>query len=551
MSFRIRPTIIAALLATASPLLAQTGGTPTLDVEEVTVIGRRVVILPSARKGEVVDTSIYELPAGDTLLFGERISNLGGTGGPLPGYRELESPAVMSIEGSLGSYFSPRARAHGEFIRREFDASGTIDYRGTAGHIDSAEASTLLLAAAGSVVVEGDALVPRQRLTGGVEYLGEGYYLYGNPLTPFDRSRSGLRARVGIQSEEDRATNYAVDIDLESIAVEDRLAIDSAGRGGTASAASLRPAFQLGGTIAPLDLIFRASYMATSLDYGAPTRSPSHLSVSVDGRYRFSPALSMNAGIFYQAAGQSDTVGGSASAGMFNVRAALRYDLDSSLSINVAYTPELRAPSYRELIMTAPYVEREIALRPEKLPLNFTIGARYAVEGVTIEAGAYMEQAENTPAVVVASDSALCYDRFERRSAGIRGSADIETMAPLSFLLEGRIGSSIDRATERTIPLHPLIDLRGTIGYDLGRSIDLFADIRFQSARPVGFDTSAAPNPRDLPAHFLVDVGGSWAVLPRLDITASVTNLLGTAWETFPGYSAPGLEVRAGARLEF
>jgi hypothetical protein len=553
MLSRTRSTIFAALLATASPLLAQTGGTPQLDVEEVTVIGRRVVILPSARKGEVVDTTIYELPPGDSLLFGARISNLGGTGGPLPGYRELESPAVMSVEGSLGSFFSPRARAHGEFIRKAFDISGTIDYRGTAGHIDSAEAGSLLLAAATSLVIEGDAFVPRQRLGGNAEYMSESYYLFGNPVTPFDRSRRGLRAGAGIRSEEDRSTNYAFDLDFTSISVEDRLAVDSiGGRAGTAGATSPRIAFQLGGTIAPFDLLLRTSYMATSLVYGAPTRSPSHFSGSLDGRYRFSPKLSMNAGIFYQAAGQSDTVGGSTTASMINLRAALRYDLDSALSINVAYTPELRAPSYRELIMAAPYVEREIVLRPEKVPLNFTAGIRYAIPGITFEAGGYMEQRENTPAVVLTSDSALRYDRFESRSAGISGSARIETIAPFAFLLEGRAGSSVDEATDETLPLHPLIDVRGNIGYALGASIDLFADLRFQSARPVRLvDTAAAAVTRDLPAHLLVDIGGRWAVLPKLDIVASVTNLLGTAWEKFPGYSAPGLEVRAGARLEF
>jgi hypothetical protein len=545
----IRSAILLALLGTASTLSAQTGDQlPTLEIESVTVIGRRVVVLPTARKGEVADSTIYDLPPNDSLLHGARLSNLGGTGGVLPGYRELEAPARMAIEGSIGSYFSPRARAHAELIRRGFDLSGTVDYRGTAGHIDSAEASSLLLAATGSLVIEGDAFVPRQRLTAEVERIGDGYFLYGNPVTPYDRSRNALRVGIGIQSEEDRSMNYAFDLNLARTVVEDRLGDSSA----TASALSPQAAFRLGGIrlIEPLELLFRASYITTSLEYGTSTRSPSHSSISLDGRYDLSPKLSLRGGIIYQAAGSSDS--GTTSATMLMPRVAVRYDLDSALSLNAAFTPEVRIPSYRDRIMESPYVDRRIVLRPEKVPLDFTVGARYLVEGITLDAGLFMEQKENTAAVVVDADSSLSYRYFDVSAQGVKASALIERIPGITLLLEGRFGSATESESDRTLPLHSVIDLRGNAHYALSSAIDLSANLRFRSSRPVVTgDTLTAAATRELPAYLLLDLGASYALLPNLDIVAAVTNVTSAAWEIFPGYSAPGLEVRAGARLEF
>lgn len=546
---KIYTAILLALTGAAPSLLAQTGrDLPTLEIEAVTVIGRRVVVLPTARKGEVVDTTIYDLPTRDSLLHGARLSNLGGTGGVLPGYRELEAPVRLAVEGSIGSYFSPRARAHGEMIRKGFDLSGTIDYRGTAGHIDSAQASSLMLAATGSLVIEGDAFVPRQRLSAEVESIGDGYFLYGSPRTPFDRSRNALRVGIGIQSEEDRSINYALDLDLARTSVEDRLGDSSE----TVSALAPQIAFRLGGIriFEPIELLLRTSYTSTSLEYGGSTPTPSHFSISVDGLLRLDPKISLRAGVVYQTAGSSDS--GAASTSMLMPRLAVRYDLDSSLSLNAAFTPEVRIPSYRNLIMQAPYVDRQITLRPEKVPLDFTAGVRYVLEGMTVEAGGYMEQKENTPAVVLTSDSSLAYRYFASRTAGVRASALIERIAGITLLLEGRFGSAIETGSEVTLPLHSLVDLRGKMHYALGSSIDLSADLRFRSTRPVvAGDTLTGASTRDLPSYLLLDIGASYELLPNLDIVAAITNVTGTAWEIFPGYSAPGMELRAGARLEF
>src|SRR5690606_28867391 len=100
-------TVVAALLATVvSPLLlrAQEEGGELTVPEVVVVPGTRQIVLPPSRKAEVFDTTLYNLPAGDSLIFGERITNLQGDGGPLPAYGEFDDPLTLNAEASVGTF---------------------------------------------------------------------------------------------------------------------------------------------------------------------------------------------------------------------------------------------------------------------------------------------------------------------------------------------------------------------------------------------------------------------------------------------------------------
>ena len=77
----------------------------------------------------------------DLPPIGERISNLDGPGGTLPGYKEGASPLKLDAEASIGTYLSPRVSVHGEYARPTFDASAFVDFLHTEGHVDAARSS--------------------------------------------------------------------------------------------------------------------------------------------------------------------------------------------------------------------------------------------------------------------------------------------------------------------------------------------------------------------------------------------------------------------------
>jgi outer membrane receptor protein involved in Fe transport len=531
-------------------MLAQTGGeVPQLEIEPVRVLGKRTVVLPKARKGEVLDTSVYMLPPGDTMLLGDRISNLAGNAGPIPGYREFELPLKLDAEASIGSYLSPRGLVHAEYIRPTWDIAGTLDYMSTAGHIDSAEASSLLIGARGSVVLGDRDAIPlkRFRVTGGFDHMGDSYFLYGNSITPFDRSRTWNRLQVGMRSEEEIPVSYAFGFELTGTTVEDRQVAT------VNDATTTAPAFNLALGI-PIDSTLRGNagldFMTTSLAYATRTESPSYFTVHGELEWRPTGATSITAGVVVANGQNSD----SGSSSLILPRLAARYELSGAVSLFVSYDPQLRAAAYRDMIMEAPYVDRDITLRPERVPVRVAAGARVDIGSrVRITGRGFFESADNTP--VVAADSVpghLAYRYVDSRTVGVEGDVTIAASEKLELNADAIFRSAEVRATGEALPMKPGVDLRGGATFHLNPEIDIFGSLLFQTEqRTVLSDTLLPGDARTISPRFLLGAGASYRVTGNLQAFAAISNLLNYKYELWQNYSAPGFEIRGGVRFTY
>lgn len=546
MRRRFLPLLPLALLASTS-LWGQGGGLPPLQIEEVTVIGRRSVILPKARKGEVLDSSFYLLPASDTLLFGERISSLGGTGGALPVYRELEPPLNALGELSIGSYLSPHALLRIEYLRSNFDIGGVVDYRATRGHTDSAEASAFELGAHGGILL-GDESTPlrRFRLSAEFDRLGQSYFLYGNRATPFDRSTTTTGFGFALRSLQEHPVGYHAELSYKSTTLSDRI-VDT-----IPEVSAGEPSFGFG-LAGDIDSALRGSvdlsYSTSSLHYSQSTFTPA--TVRLAGNLEWSPVeqLYLNGGVIYANGQFSD----SGSTSLIMPRFGIRYELSGNLSLFGWFSPELRAGLYRDRLATAPYVDREIILRPELVPVRLSGGFRYSSNEVTVEGRGVYEEGENTP--VVAADSAspggLAWVYIGKsRSVGFEASLKLRPADDLTLDADMRVGTYTDSG-DVALPMRPSLDLQGRIDYAATSALGLYATFLYRSTQRVLLPrgTVAGGSSRDLGTEFLVGLGGSYRIVKNLEAFAGVTNLLGLKYDRWDGYSAPGIEVRAGVRI--
>lgn len=537
-------SLLALFMIAVAPVLAQDGGMPPLDIGEVTITGTRVIKLPPARKGEVVDSSVYLLPVGDTLLFGARISNFGGPGGELPGYREFKPPASAHGEASVGSYLSPRAMLHGEYNERVFDLMGTIDYRGTGGHVDSAEASSLMLEARGAVLLGGeDPTAPRVRITAGFDRIGDSYLLFGtrSASQAFDRSRIATRIDAELESAQDALLDYDLYFRLEHTSVDDFNGDTTA----PASASTPGFGFALAGGNDTLRGRIGVDYQISTLKYGGSSRTPNFVAARFDVEWHLDPRLLLTLGAAYSGAQFSD----SGSTTMFLPRVSARYQASRSLALFAWYTPELRAPSYRNRIMNAPYVDRRIVLRPEKVPVNVAGGLRFSSDAFTLDGRVMFVAADNTPIVVAdsAAIGSLRYAHVESRTLALRASAQMHVTNTFALLAEAEVASAVDVATDEQLPMTPQLDLRLRADYALSSAIGLFAAMQFEGEQR----TNSGDDSRMIASHILLDAGGSYQLSDALSVFAEVTNLLGTSYELWDGYEAPGFEARGGVRLTF
>jgi len=536
------PLLAAFLLPAALRAQGGEGQLPPLQIEDVTVIGKKSVALPKSRKGEVTDTTRYVLPAGDSLALGPRVSSLTGSGGELPRYREGERPLHARAEFSIGTFVSPHLRLGGEWIEPRWDLGAHIDYRGTTGFRDSTEASALGFDAGASVLL-GDNTSPfgTMRLRAGVERLGENYILYGNTAAPYDRSRSFTSFALDLAREDAGAFTYRMRLEYASTALDDRI-VDTIP---SVSAAEPRLLLEVG---APIDSAFsvqgRVAFGSTSLQYALPTTSLASTLLEAGMQWKVSPELSVAAGAGFASAGASDSSG---THSLFLYHLVGRYALSPELALSGGISSEMRDARYRERLLAAPYVDREIVLVPERVPLRLTAGGEYRSELFSAGGNLLFEASEGTPVVVRDSvPGALRYAATSTTSIGLELNAASRLTEQIELRGEARIRSARDTA-ERHVPMLPSFELGLQGRYHLTDAITLGADLRGIGARAVSFD----PTAEMLPAMMLLDLNGEWKLQSHIALTAAVNNLLASKPMLWDNYVGQGLELRVGARFDF
>lgn len=539
--------VLAATALAGVPALAQgPGGTlPPLDIENVTVIGKRMVVLPKARKGEVLDTSVYRLPDGDSLLFSERISNLGGPGGTLPGYREFELPLKIDAEASMGSYVSPRLALRAEYIRASYDLAALADFRSTDGHVDGAGAVSYAAGAHGSVLVGDDASpLGRFRMSVALDHMGDSYELYGAGSRRTERSRTATELGLAIRNELPSRTQYRIGLAVSSASVEDVVGDTSV------EVTALAPAFhlELGRAVdSGLDVRLRFDFASTSLRYSVPAQTPSYLSATAEAEWRAGERTTLTGGVLVASGQNSD----SGSAALVMPRLAVRHSLGADLGLYAWFAPELRAASFRGRMLLAPYADREIPLHPERVPVRMAAGVNANVAGGTLDARLFFESAENTPVVVAGADTGSHgWRHLDSRTIGAAASLELPLRDDINLEAEALVRSAVEDGSGEALPMTPALDLRARGTWRASDRLSAFVSAAFQSEQRV-LSPGATGGEETIASRLLLGCGASYEVLDRLRVFAEITNLVGYSYELWRDYQAPGFEARGGIRVTF
>lgn len=237
-------------------------------------------------------------------------------------------------------------------------------------------------------------------------------------------------------------------------------------------------------------------------------------------------------------------------------RGAIRFEASKNLAIFARFAPELRAPSYRSRIMRAPYVNREITLRPEKVLLYGAGGIRLAAGSFNIEAEAFFEKGENTPVVTLAEGAGeLRWIHRDSRTFGLRGGVRAGFGEKISLQGELTLANAVDEETDEQLPMRPVIEARGRVDIALTDRLGVFGTLTFLSERNVTFDPALLPTgiEQTIDPQFLPGAGAEYRLIesPNLSLFAEVTNLLAQSYQWWQNYEAPGLELRVGGRARF
>jgi len=519
------------------PVQRDTTAMPRLEIPEITIVGKKAITLPFARKGEVYETGLYEASPPDTSLLEPRIA-MSLPLGPLPRYEEPLIPWHFSAEGSIGSYSTGDLRIFGDYKGRRWGIYGNASLGTTGGHTDRAEGSSFDASiTAHSLVKTDNSILKSFRVLGGIAMMFDKYGMFGLKDISVDRSRNNFALHAGLSSLEREKSAYDISISADIWSILDRRTpADS-------SVTVMSPELKADYSVAISKFRFNAGllYGGTSLNYDRTTESPSLLGLNAGIRWQATKKWSVELG------GQLHDGSGSDGSGrtLLSPFAIARFEIDKDRQVSIWTKPGMRLHSYSAQSERNPYLIREIILQPELVPLNIGGGFWFNGEVLSMEVnGEFSKISDKTVTVADSGYLRLTYVDAVQAAVNIHGTFTPVKYARLIF--SGAIQPTYKEGQSVQLPMIPLIQgaTRGEIS--LPMPITMWMSLEYWSKQNINFNST-----NDLASRFLVGLGASTTIIPRTVLSAEVDNLLGDQYEWWSRYGAPGITFRLNAKVNF
>lgn len=507
---------------------------PRLDIPEITIVGKKAITLPFARKGEVLDIELFEAPAPDSSLL-ERRPYSSFAAGTLPRFRETMHPWRAYAEAGIGSFSTLSLNGAVSYSELEWGATAHAGFAATQGHVDRAKGSSLNLGVDGSAIVATDNdFLGRFRATGNLGFAAEEYGMFGIPDTA-DRTRRSLDLTAHVTSAEERGVGLSFGLGVHTLSIED----EGAGNPGKASAVSPVLSTSVSADVEAVRIVSMFRYESSSLAYGAPTEAPTLLDLSSTAQWKISEYVSAVLGAKYVHGTHSD--GGSGT--LFSPIAVVRWEPMSNISLSIWWEPEVRVASFANHSREIPYLIREPLLRHERKPIYGGVTAAYIGGMTSVEIrGSYAETRETPLALADSGVIQLGYAPTRQVKLDVSGSLRVSDQTRVY------LGSIIQHARENgssvQLPMTPSVELHARGEFSLPIPIKIWSSLNYVGSRNIDIAGT-----KSLSSYLLLNAGATSAIIPWALLSLDVENVLGKTYQWWSGYTAPG--TRLTFRMQF
>jgi outer membrane cobalamin receptor len=122
--------------------------------------------------------------------------------------------------------------------------------------------------------------------------------------------------------------------------------------------------------------------------------------------------------------------------------------------------------------------------------------------------------------------------------------------AKLGVKADVAILSTTADSTERQLPMQPSFRTRISAEHQLARDVVLRANLAIVGEQNVALFPERLPAGVDetVGGRFLLGAGGSYWLNDKVELFGDISNLLNQKYDVWSEYSAPGIELRVGAR---
>ncbi|MBI4548862.1 MAG: TonB-dependent receptor [Ignavibacteriae bacterium] len=508
---------------------------PKLEIPEITIIGRKAITLPFARKGEIYDVNIYDAPPPDTSLLLDR-PGAPLPVGSLPRYEQREQPWRASVLGSFGSFSTGNLHGYIDYKAQQWGISSSIGYSTTEGHTVNASGSAVRAGLAAYSLIHTDNDILRSlRGSLGLRFDHDSYGMFGVQTAHVERERDHVVLYGSLGSLRRQGTVLDVSFEADIWTVTDaRAGVDS-----EVSVVSPKLTTSFAADIGDIRLLTGLSYSSSSLDYRTSTESPTLIDLSVAARWQLQDQLFLQLGGMY--AGGSDYQGNSRT--LLAPRAMVKYEIDPGRTLAVWFQPEMQLSTYDDHTQRSPYVVMEIGIRPERKPISIGGTVWYNRGILALElTGSYSESSNKE--VTLADSGNIHVEYVDARQVHIQatGSVNVSERGRLNFT--GVIQPAREKGGNSQLAMLPLVVVRGRGEIDFDIPLKVWSTAEYQSKRNIDRTGNTS-----LGDFITLGAGASSNTVPRTLLSLEVSNIFNTAYEWWNGYVAPGRRILLGANI--
>ena len=510
---------------------------PRLEIPEITIVGKKAITLPFARKGEIYDVNIYEAPLPDSSILEDRPA-ISFPIGSLPRYDEPLVPWHVSAEGSFGSFSSANLRAFLDYKGRKWGIYGNSGFQVTRGHISHASGNSFQIEAyAHSLVSTDNEILKSFRVSGGLQVKHDKYGMFGIRNIFVDRSRTNvlLDSKLSSLDRVESAIDFNLRANLWSLSDQQPASSSSI------SAVSPELAASYSIKVSDVQLLTQISYVSTLLNYDHPAQTPSLFGIFAAAKWLLMNKWFLQVGGEFQDGSGSD--GGRHS--LIAPFAVLKWELDRDRAMSVWFKPEMRLASYGDYTMKNPYLVREIILQAERTWFNFggTFWYNSGIYSLEVN-GAF---AKSTNKSILLADSGKLYLAFvDADLFTVRADGSVKPMNNTLLTFTGIIQPSFQDGKSRQLPMIPLVQLAARGEVTLNFPMTIWSSLEFWSRQHVEMIGD-----KTIDERILLNVGAASNVIPRTVLSLEVANILNHSYEWWSGYKAPGRSIKLEAKVNF
>ena len=510
---------------------------PRLEIPEITIVGKKAITLPFARKGELYDVPLYEAPPPDSGLLTDR-PPVDLPPGSLPRYEQREMPWRVSAEGSAGRYGSFGFLGYVDYHTQRWNLSTRGGYRRTDGHTPNSAGDEFRLGGRYTSLVSTDNDILRNfRVNGDLEFRHDAFGMPG--LLPSGTERDRDRYSFGAGFASIRREGLVMDFSIAA----DIFSVNDAAGGIDSGVTVTSPALDASvtGDIGDYRFISGFLYKSSSLDYPNGSSSPSLYTLLAALQWRISPGFFLKAGGEYSGGSGTDDI----SRSRVSPLAELEWEINAGRKVNLWFRPGMTLTPYSELAERIPYLAREIMMIPEEKTVDLGGSIWYNSGMLTLELTGDYSRSDNRPVLV--TDSGRIRTEFAGTwQSTIRVEGSVKPGPGFRVRFNGSLRPSRERGGSSQLPMTPIADAGAQAEYDLTGRWTLSAAARYWSTQNTGRGGSAS-----IGGAFVLDAGVSTTLVPRVLLSAGVRNLLDKQYQWWSAYPARGMDLylTAKARL--